>query len=114
MLDIEIHTLSLKHHLTRSKLYLLLRKILGYWEGFNTKSEYLKKGRLVNVLLSDENLRNSSMADEIRAQVYCPNESQSDEEADKEVVKNKYRIHDPNTPWDKMEPKVGDMFESPI
>lgn len=67
----------------------------------------------LNVLLSDENLRNSSMADEIRAQVYHANEWQSDEEGEQEAVKNKYRIHDPNTPWDKMEPKVGDMFESP-
>ncbi|CAI9278450.1 unnamed protein product [Lactuca saligna] len=67
----------------------------------------------LNVLLSDENLRNSSMADEIRAQVYHANEWQSDEEGEQEAVKNKYIIHDPNTPWDKMEPKVGDMFESP-
>ncbi|CAH1413870.1 unnamed protein product [Lactuca virosa] len=61
----------------------------------------------LNVLLSDENLRNSSMADEIRAQVYHANEWQSDEE---EAAKNKYKIHDPNTPLDKMEPKVGDIL----
>ncbi|CAI9270895.1 unnamed protein product [Lactuca saligna] len=67
----------------------------------------------LNVLLSDENLRNSSMVDEIRAQVYHDNEWQSDEEGEQEAVKNKYIIHDLNTPWDKMEPKVGDMFESP-
>ncbi|XP_052621924.1 uncharacterized protein LOC128127496 [Lactuca sativa] len=53
------------------------------------------------------------MDDEIRAQVYHANEWQSDEEGEQEAVTNKYRIHDPNTPWDKMEPKVGDMFESP-
>ncbi|CAH1416035.1 unnamed protein product [Lactuca virosa] len=45
------------------------------------------------------------MVDEIRAQVYHANEWQSDEEGEQEAVKNKYIIHDPNTPWDKMEPK---------
>ncbi|CAI9286235.1 unnamed protein product [Lactuca saligna] len=58
----------------------------------------------LNVLLGDENLRNSSMADEIRAQVYHANEWQSNE-VEEEVVKNKNKIHDPNTPYDKIEPK---------
>jgi len=50
----------------------------------------------LNVLLSDENLRNSSMGDEIRAQVYHSTDWQSDVE-DAEEVKNKFRIHDPST-----------------
>nr|KAJ0195375.1 hypothetical protein LSAT_V11C700387360 [Lactuca sativa] len=65
-----------------------------------------------NVLLSDENLRNSSMADEIRAQVYHATDWQSDED-EQEVLKNNYRIHDPTIKWDKMVPKLGDIFESP-
>ncbi|CAI9275465.1 unnamed protein product [Lactuca saligna] len=35
------------------------------------------------------------------------------DKCEQQSMKNKYIIHDPNTPWDKMEPKVGDMFESP-
>lgn len=70
------------------------------------------KDTFLNILLSDENIRNASMTDEVRAQVYHANDWESDQECE-ETVKPKYRIHDPCTRWDKMEPKVGDMFESP-
>ncbi|CAI9267764.1 unnamed protein product [Lactuca saligna] len=70
------------------------------------------KDIFLNVLLSDENLRNSSMADEIRAQVYHATDWQSDED-EHDVLKNNYRIHDPTIKWDKMVPKLGDIFESP-
>ncbi|CAH1440243.1 unnamed protein product [Lactuca virosa] len=70
------------------------------------------KDIFLNVLLSDENLRNSSMADEIRAQVYHAIDWQSDED-EHEVLKNNYRIHDPTIQWDKTVPKLGDIFESP-
>ena len=66
----------------------------------------------MNILLNDDNLRSSSLADEVRAQVYHADDFHSDEDADEEVVQNKHRIHDPNTRWDKMEPKLGDVFES--
>ncbi|CAI9299567.1 unnamed protein product [Lactuca saligna] len=70
------------------------------------------KDIFLNVLLSDENLRNSSMANEIKAQVYHATDWQSDED-EQEVLKNNYRIHDPTIKWDKMVPKLGDIFESP-
>ncbi|CAH1418409.1 unnamed protein product [Lactuca virosa] len=59
------------------------------------------KDIFLNALLSDENLRNSCMADEIRAQVYHATDWQSDED-EHEVLKNNYRIHDPTIKWDKM------------
>ncbi|KAL4569572.1 hypothetical protein LXL04_025213 [Taraxacum kok-saghyz] len=62
------------------------------------------KDVFLNVLLSDANLRNASMSDEVRVQVYHANESKSDEEVEEEV-KNNYRILDPNVRWDLMEPK---------
>lgn len=71
------------------------------------------KDVFLNVLLSDDNLRNSSMADELRAQVYHAADLETDEEDATENVKIKYRIHDPNTRWDLMVPKLGDIFESP-
>ncbi|CAH1436659.1 unnamed protein product [Lactuca virosa] len=46
------------------------------------------KGILLNVILTDENLRNSSMADKVRTQVYHVNGWQSDED-EQEHVKNK-------------------------
>nr|KAJ0196140.1 hypothetical protein LSAT_V11C700366060 [Lactuca sativa] len=49
------------------------------------------KDNFLNVLLNDANLRNASMFDEMRA---------------------RYRVHDPNIKWDKMEPKLGNIFES--
>nr|KAJ0187152.1 hypothetical protein LSAT_V11C900491060 [Lactuca sativa] len=70
------------------------------------------KNIFLNVLLSDENVRNSSMADEIRAQVYLATDWQSDED-EHEVLKNNNRIHDPTIKWDKMVLKLGDIFESP-
>ncbi|CAH1448101.1 unnamed protein product [Lactuca virosa] len=72
------------------------------------------KDSFLNVLLSDDNLRNSSIADEVRAQVYHVGDWKSDEEVieDREKVKKKHIIHDRNTIWDLMEPKLGDMFES--
>nr|KAJ0198601.1 hypothetical protein LSAT_V11C700373470 [Lactuca sativa] len=70
------------------------------------------KDIFLNVLLTDENLRNSSMTDEIRAQVYHATDWQSDKD-EHEVLKNNYRIHDPTIKWDKMVPKLGDIFESP-
>ncbi|XP_052626786.1 uncharacterized protein LOC111891964 [Lactuca sativa] len=70
------------------------------------------KDIFLNVLLSDENLRNSSMIVEIRAQVYDATDWQSDED-EHEVLKNNYRIHDPTIKLDKMVPKLGDIFESP-
>ncbi|CAH1417178.1 unnamed protein product [Lactuca virosa] len=70
------------------------------------------KDIFLNVLLSDENLRNSNMADEVRAQVYHATDWQSDED-EQEVLKNNYRIHDLTIKWDKMVPKLGDIFESP-
>ncbi|XP_023753030.1 uncharacterized protein LOC111901412 [Lactuca sativa] len=51
------------------------------------------------------------MADEVRAQVYHATDWQSDED-EQEVLKNNYRIHDPTIKWDKMVPKLGDIFES--
>ena len=66
----------------------------------------------LNVLLSDENLRNSSMSDEVKAQVYHGGDWQSDED-EEQPPKTTYRIHDPTIRWDKMEPKLGDLFESP-
>ena len=56
----------------------------------------------LNILLNDDNLRSSSLVDEVRAQVYHADDCHSDEDADEEVVQNKHRIHDPNTRWDKM------------
>ncbi|KAL4577330.1 hypothetical protein LXL04_013438 [Taraxacum kok-saghyz] len=70
------------------------------------------KDSFLNVLLSEDNLRNSSLVDEFRAQVYHAADWQSDEEEVEGDIKKKYRIHDPNTRWDLMEPKVGDIFES--
>nr|KAJ0186936.1 hypothetical protein LSAT_V11C900479560 [Lactuca sativa] len=62
------------------------------------------KDNFLNVLLNDANLRNASMSNEMRAR-----ESDKDDE---EEVQPKYRVHDPNIKWDKMEPKFGDIFES--
>ncbi|KAL4556166.1 hypothetical protein LXL04_038809 [Taraxacum kok-saghyz] len=42
----------------------------------------------LNVLLSAANLKNASMSDEVRAQVYHANEWKSDEEAEEEVKNN--------------------------
>jgi hypothetical protein len=74
----------------------------------------------LNVLVTDENLRNSTLGDETHNQMYHPAEFQSDEdepdaEADvtESTVKKKFRIHDPTVRWDKMDPKLGDLFESP-
>nr|KAJ0204267.1 hypothetical protein LSAT_V11C500293500 [Lactuca sativa] len=69
------------------------------------------KDPFLNILLSDENIIISSMADEVKARVYHGNDLQNDEEAE-EVVTNNYKIHDPNVRWDKIEPKLGVMFES--
>nr|KAJ0197067.1 hypothetical protein LSAT_V11C700376280 [Lactuca sativa] len=56
---------------------------------------------------------NSSLTNDVRAQVYHGGDLQSDEdEEDQEQVINKYIIHDPKTRWDKMEPKLGDIFEN--
>ena len=69
------------------------------------------KDAILNVLLNDENIRNSSLTNDVRAQVYHGGDLQSDEdEEDQEQVINKYIIHDPKTRWDKMEPKLGDIF----
>ncbi|CAH1433328.1 unnamed protein product [Lactuca virosa] len=65
----------------------------------------------LNVLLNDANLRNASMSDEMRARVYHENDWESDKDDDEEV-QPKYRVHDPNIKWDKMEPKLGNIFES--
>ncbi|KAL4584575.1 hypothetical protein LXL04_009178 [Taraxacum kok-saghyz] len=62
------------------------------------------KDSFLNVLLSEDNLRNSSLVDEFRAQVYHAADWQSDEEEVEGDIKKKYRIHDPNTRWDLMEP----------
>ncbi|CAH1441123.1 unnamed protein product [Lactuca virosa] len=77
---------------------------------FVTSKEKCKDVFLILNVLIDENLRNFSMADEVRAQVYHVNDWQSDEE-EQEQVKNKYIIYDPNTRWDNMELKLGDIFE---
>ncbi|KAL4573326.1 hypothetical protein LXL04_020127 [Taraxacum kok-saghyz] len=69
------------------------------------------KDTFLKILLNDDNLRSSSLADEVRAQVYHADDCHSDEDADEEV-QNKHKIHYPNTRWDKMEPKLGDIFES--
>ena len=67
----------------------------------------------LNVLLTDENIRNSSLTNDVRAQVYHGGDLQSDEdEEEQEQVIKKYKIHDPKTRWDKMEPKLGDIFEN--
>ncbi|CAI9298501.1 unnamed protein product [Lactuca saligna] len=66
----------------------------------------------LNILLCDANIRNASMSDEVKDQVDHGNDLQNDEEA-QEVVKNNYIIHDPNVRWDKMEPKLGDVFKLP-
>ena len=95
-MDFELHRIFLDHELEQEILTSLDKC----------------KDVFLNVLLSDANLRNASMSDEVRAQVYHANEWKSDEEAEEEV-KNNYRIHDPNVRWDLMEPKVGDVFESP-
>ncbi|CAH1413172.1 unnamed protein product [Lactuca virosa] len=56
------------------------------------------KDIFLNVLLIDENLRNSSLADDVRPQVYHGDDLQSDEyEEEKEQVKNKYIIDDAKT-----------------
>ncbi|CAH1449360.1 unnamed protein product [Lactuca virosa] len=52
------------------------------------------------------------MADEIRAYVYHATDWKSDEDKH-EVLKTNYRIHDPTIKWDKMVPKLGEIFESP-
>ncbi|CAI9299453.1 unnamed protein product [Lactuca saligna] len=70
------------------------------------------KDHFLNILLCDANIRNASMTDEVKDQVDHDNDLQNDE-AEEEVT-NKYRIHDPNFRWDKMEPKLGDVFESPV
>ncbi|CAH1415993.1 unnamed protein product [Lactuca virosa] len=71
------------------------------------------KDAFLNVLLSDENIRNSSLTNDVRAQVYHRGNLQSDDdEEEQEQVINKYRLHDPKTRWDKMEPKLGDIFEN--
>ncbi|XP_052623081.1 uncharacterized protein LOC128128204 [Lactuca sativa] len=70
------------------------------------------KDHFLNILLCDANIRNASMTDEMKDRVDHGNDLQNDEEAEEEVT-NKYRIHDPNVRWDKMEPKLGDVFESP-
>ncbi|CAH1418885.1 unnamed protein product [Lactuca virosa] len=67
------------------------------------------KDVFLNVLQTDERLRNSSLDDEVRTQVYHGNDWQSDQE-EQEQVKNKYIIHYPKTRWDKMEPKLGNIF----
>nr|KAJ0223078.1 hypothetical protein LSAT_V11C200057480 [Lactuca sativa] len=70
------------------------------------------KDNFLNVLLKDANLRNACMSNEMRARVYHENDWESDKD-DEEEVQPKYRVHDPNIKWDKMEPKLGDIFESP-
>ncbi|CAH1427469.1 unnamed protein product [Lactuca virosa] len=69
------------------------------------------KDTFLNVLLTNENIRNSSLTNDVREQVYhgCDLQSDEDEEEQEHVI-NKYRIHDPKTRWDKMEPKLGDML----
>ncbi|CAI9288266.1 unnamed protein product [Lactuca saligna] len=67
------------------------------------------KDPFLNILLSDENIIISSMADEVKARVYHGNDLQNDEEAE-EVVTDNYKIHDPNVRWDKIEPKLGEML----
>ncbi|CAI9298921.1 unnamed protein product [Lactuca saligna] len=70
------------------------------------------KDAFLNVLLTDENIRNSSLTNDVRAQVYHRGDLQSDqEEEEQEQVINKYRLHDPKIRWDKIEPKLGDIFE---
>ncbi|CAI9265380.1 unnamed protein product [Lactuca saligna] len=69
------------------------------------------KDNFLNVLLNDVNLRNASMSDEMSARVYHENDWESDKD-DEEDVQPKYRVHDPNIKWDKMEPKLGDILES--
>nr|KAJ0211097.1 hypothetical protein LSAT_V11C400226380 [Lactuca sativa] len=49
---------------------------------------------------------------QVKDQVDHGNDLQNDEEAEEELTK-KYIIHDPNVRWDKMEPKLGDVFETP-
>ncbi|XP_023733916.2 uncharacterized protein LOC111881756 [Lactuca sativa] len=81
---------------------------------FHRDSEHEDKCKdaFLNVLLTDENIRNSSLTNDVRAQVYHHGDLQSDEdEEEQEQVINKYRLHDPKTRWDKMEPKLGDIFE---
>ena len=70
------------------------------------------KDHFLNILLCDANIRNASMTDEVKDRVDHGNDLQNDEEAGEEV-NNKYIIHDPNVRWDKVEPKLGDVFESP-
>ncbi|KAL4568723.1 hypothetical protein LXL04_024338 [Taraxacum kok-saghyz] len=60
------------------------------------------KDRFLNVLLTGANL----------PQVYHGNYCASEEEA-WERVERMYNVHDPNTLWYKMKPKLGDIFESP-
>ncbi|CAI9301602.1 unnamed protein product [Lactuca saligna] len=71
------------------------------------------KDAFLNVLLTDENIRNSSLTNDVRAQMYHGDELKTDEdEEEQDQLKNKYIIHDPKTRWDKMEPKLSDIFEN--
>nr|KAJ0202666.1 hypothetical protein LSAT_V11C500267730 [Lactuca sativa] len=69
------------------------------------------KDHFLNILVCDANIRNVSMTDEVKYRVDHGNDFQNDEEAE-EVVTDNYIIHDPNVRWDKMELKLGDVFES--
>ncbi|CAH1453309.1 unnamed protein product [Lactuca virosa] len=71
------------------------------------------KDAFLNVLLTDENIRNSSLTNNVRAQVYHRGDLQSDEdEEEQEQVIKKCILHDPKTRSDKMEQKLGDIFEN--
>ncbi|CAI9286611.1 unnamed protein product [Lactuca saligna] len=59
------------------------------------------KDNFLNVLLHDANLRNASISDEMRAQIYHENDWESDKD-DEEEVQPTYRVHDPNIRWNKM------------
>ncbi|KAL7617752.1 hypothetical protein Lser_V15G01650 [Lactuca serriola] len=88
----------------------------GIYMDHEPKDEFVRtldkcKDKFLNVLLNDANLRNACMSDEMRARVYHENDWESDKD-DEQEVQPKYRVHDPNIKWDKMEPKLGDIFKS--
>ncbi|XP_052624469.1 uncharacterized protein LOC128132213 [Lactuca sativa] len=94
-MDFELHEIYMDHE-TRQQFVSRLDKC---------------KGHFLNILLCDVNIRNASMI-EMKDRVDHGNDLQNDEETEEEVT-NKYIIHDPNVRWDKMEPKLGYVFESP-
>lgn len=76
----------------------------GIFIDYEPQNEFLSplnkcKDSFLNVLLSDDNLRSSSIADEDRAQFYHVGHWKSDEEVvkEREKVKKKHITHDPNT-----------------